>query len=113
MPGHQFGEKKRGNRSVALRQVEAGADAAAFFAAKQNILLEHELADVLEADRHLVEFAAELGRELVNKLSDGEGFGNVAGQVTRSSEVPNEERENLVRIDEGPGSVNRADAIGI
>src|SRR5437879_13638031 len=50
VPGHQFRKEKRGNRGVALGQVQAGADAAAFFAANQNVLFEHQFEIVLEAD---------------------------------------------------------------
>src|SRR6266404_1031805 len=41
VPGHQFREQQRGYCSVALGKIEAGADAAAFLAANQNILFEH------------------------------------------------------------------------
>src|SRR5262249_11687808 len=47
-------KEQRGNRRVAFRQIETGADAAALFSANQNILLEHQLADVLEADGYFV-----------------------------------------------------------
>src|SRR5260370_1030591 len=60
MPGHQFRKEKRGNRGVALRQVEVGTDAAAFLAAYQNVLFEHQFADVFEADGCFVAVSAEL-----------------------------------------------------
>ncbi len=68
MPGHQFRQEERGNRGVALGQVKAGADAPAFFPADQDILLQHQLADVLEADGHFVEFAAKFCGEFVDEF---------------------------------------------
>ena len=44
----------------------------------ENILLEHEFADVFEADRDFVEFAIVFGGELVDEFGDGESFGDFA-----------------------------------
>src|ERR1700722_424536 len=66
MPSHELGQEKRGDGGVALGEIHAGADAAAFFAADQNILLEHELADVFETDGKFVKFAIVFCGELVD-----------------------------------------------
>src|SRR5712692_2564680 len=113
MPGHQFREEQCGDRGVALGKIEAGADAAAFFAANQNILLEHQLADVLEADGDFVELAPELRCESVDEFCDRKGFRNIARQVASSGEMPDEESENLMGIDERTIAVDGADAVAI
>src|ERR1700674_3709298 len=69
VPGHQFREEERGNRSVPFGDVEAGADAAALFAAYQNVLFEHQLADVFETDGRFVELPGEFYGELVDEFS--------------------------------------------
>ena len=76
-------------------------------------MLEHELANVFEADGDLVEFAAVFCGELVDKLCDGEGFRDFAFELARADEVPDEECENLVGIDEGAVAINRADAVAV
>ena len=113
VPGHQFREEQSGDGGVAFGKIEAGADAAAFFAADQDVLLEHELADVFEADGDFVELAAEFGGELVDELGDGESFGDVAGEIAGSGEVPDEQGENLVRIDERAVAIDGADAVAV
>src|SRR5260370_2003041 len=113
MPGHQFREEQCGDRGVAVGKIEAGADAAAFFADNQNILLEHQVADVLEADGDFVELAAELRCEFVDEFCDRKGFRNIARQVASSGEMPDEESENLMGIDERTVTVNGADTVAI
>src|SRR5580704_15994089 len=111
MPGHEFGKEKRGDGGVAFGEIHAGADAAAFFATDENILLEHELADVFEADGDFVEFAIVFCGEFVDKFGDGDSFGDLAFELTGANEVPDEEREDLVGIAEGAVAIDRADAV--
>src|SRR5207253_798311 len=109
----QFREEKRGNRRVAFGDVEVGTNAAAFFAADQNILFEHQFADVLEADGRFVEFPAEFCGELVDEFGNGESFCNVSRQVTSPGEVPDEQCKDLMRIHERTVTVDGADAVAI
>src|SRR5260370_39064082 len=78
VPGHQFREEERGDRGVALGKVEAGANAAAFFAADQNVLLEHQLANVFEPNGNFVKFAAEFCGELVDEFGNRKSFGDIS-----------------------------------
>ena len=94
-------------------KIQAGADAAAFFSTDQDILLQHEFADVLEADGNFVELAAVFGGELIDQLGDRKGLGNVAGKFSSANEVPNHKRENLVRVDEAAVAIDGADAVAI
>src|SRR5215831_15494859 len=113
MPGHQLRQKESRDRGVALGKIQTRTDAAALFAANQNVLLQHQLANVFEADRHFVELAPEFRRQLVDELRHREGFSDVARKIPRPSQVPDEQRQNLVRIDESAGAVNCADAVAI
>ena len=70
VPGHQLGEEESGNGGVAFGEMQAGAEAAAFFAADENVLFEHEFADVFESDGHFVELAAEAVGDFVDELGD-------------------------------------------
>src|SRR6266404_7759264 len=98
VPSHQFGQKQRRYGGVALGKVQAGADSAAFFAPDQNILLQHQLANVFEADRNFVQLAIEFRGKLIDQLGHGKRLGNIAGELTRAREVPDEQREDLVWI---------------
>src|SRR5712692_11663112 len=90
VPGHQFREEKRGKSGVAFGDVQVSADAAAFFATDQNVLFEHQLANVFETDGHFVESPAEFRGEFVNEFGDGKSFGDIAGEVAVSGKVPDE-----------------------
>src|SRR5580693_7444252 len=113
MPSHEFGEEQRGDGGIAFGEIHAGADAAAFFATDENILLEHELADVFEADGDFVELAIIFCGELVDEFGDGESFSDFAFELTGADEVPDEEREDLMGIDEGAVAIDRADAVAV
>src|SRR5580704_12798518 len=113
MPRHQLCKKQSRDGGIALGEVQAGTDAAALFSANENILLEHQLANVFEADGNFVQLAVEFRRKLVDQFCDGESFGDVAWEVARSRKVPDEEREDLVRIDERTVAIDGADAIAV
>jgi hypothetical protein len=113
VPRHQFREEQCGDRGVALGEVQTRADAAAFFATDEDILLEHQLADIFEADGYFVELAVEFGGKLVDQLGDGKSFGDVSREIAGSGEVPDEQREDLMRVDEGAVAIDRADAVAV
>src|SRR5262245_49736168 len=80
VPGHEFHKEKSRDSGVAFGEIKAEADAAAFLAADENVLFEHEFADVFKADGNFVKFAIEFGGELVDEFCDGKGFCDVAGK---------------------------------
>src|ERR1700741_994420 len=113
VPGHEFRQEKGGNGSVAFRQVKAGADATAFFTANQNILLQHQFADVLEADGHLVKLAIESGGKFVDELGDRERFGDVTRQIAFTNQVPDQQGKDVVGIGKGAIAIDCADAVAV
>src|SRR5260370_38940682 len=113
MPGHQCREEECGNRGVALGQLKARADAAAFLDDNQNVLLEHQLANVFEPNGHFVEFSSKFCRKLVDKLCYGKCFCDITRQVAGSREVPDEQRKDLVGVDERAVAVDGADTVAV
>ena len=113
VPGHDFGEKQGIHGGVAFGQIQFGADAAAFFAAEENVGFEHAVADVFETDGGFPDFAAEFGGDLVDHFGGGESFGDVAGELAGSGEMPEQDGKNLVRGDEGAVAIDGADAVGV
>ena len=57
--------------------------------------------------------APEFRGNLVDHLGGRKCFRHVAGQIARSGQVPEQNRENLVRSDERAVAVDRADAVGV
>ena len=84
VPRHHFHEQQRHHGGVALGQIKFRADAARLFSAQQNVALQHQFADVLEADRRLEYFAAEFLRDLVEHFRRGKSFRDVAGNPARA-----------------------------
>src|SRR3984957_5301496 len=113
VPGHDFGQKQGIHGGVAFGQVEFGADAAAFLAAEENVAFEHAVANVFEADRGFPDFAAEFRGDLVDHFGGGKSFGDFAGKLTGTGEMPEQDGENLVRIDERAIAIDCADAVGV
>ena len=58
------------------------ADAAGFLAADQHFALEHDVANVFEADGSLMQRAPVLFGDAVQHLRSGKGFHDVAGPAT-------------------------------
>src|SRR5260370_17790869 len=113
VPGHQFRQQERRNCGISFRDVQTGANSPAFFAADQNVLFKHQFADVLEADGNFVKLPAEFCGELVDELGNGKSFGDVSRQVASSREMPDEQRKNLVGVDERTVAVDRSNTVAI
>ena len=91
----------------------ADADAAGLFAADQDVLLEHEITDVLEADTVLVQLAAVPGGDTVEHFGGVEGAGDVAGPAFVLEQPLEDDGEDLVCVDDVAVFVNGADAVGV
>src|ERR1700691_248463 len=109
VPGHHFRKQKGAYGCVALRKMQFRSDAAAFLAAQQDVTLEHAVADVLEPDGRFPYFAAELCGNFVDHLGDGKRFCDVARELSRPREVPEEDGKYLVRGNESAVLVHRSD----
>src|SRR6266850_387195 len=60
-----------------------------------------------------MKLSAELGSKFVDEFADGESFGDVSRKIAGSRQMPDEQRKNLVRIDERAIAVDGADAVAI
>ena len=111
--GHHVGEKQRVEQAVALGQMALEADAAGLFAAHDDLALEHVVADKLEADAVLDEFAAVLLADAVEHFGGIEGAGDGAGPAFAAQHPGEQDGEDLVRVDEVAVLVGSADAVGV
>jgi len=84
-----------------------------FFAADQNVLLEHQFANVLEADGCFVEFPAEFAASLSIEFRDGKRSCDIPRQVAGSCRCHTSSAKMLVRIDERTVAVDGPDAVAI
>src|ERR1700740_676193 len=95
MPRHEFRQEKRGNGRVTLGQVQASADPTALFAANQDVLLEHEFADIFEADGNFVKLAVEFGGKRVDQFGHRKSLRDVARKLPRADQMPSKKGETL------------------
>src|SRR5438270_12694810 len=86
--GHYIGEQESVEQAVALGQMALEADAAGLFAADQDLPLQHEVADVLEADAALQQLASMLGGDAVKHARGVKGAHHVARPVIVVFEHP-------------------------
>ena len=57
--------------------------------------------------------AAEFGGDFIDQLGYGKGFGDVAREIASAGEVPDEQSEKLMRIEEGAVAIDGADAVAV
>ena len=90
------------------------ADAAGLFAAHQDFALQHQVADIFEADAVLDELAAVFQADAVEHFGGVEGARDGAGPIVVILEHPTEQNGiNFVGIDEVAILICRPDAVGV
>ncbi len=82
-------------------------------AAEDDLSGDQLLADVLEADRRLVERHAELLRDRVERVRRRDASGDAAAPPLAAEQVEEEERQDLVGRDVRPGLVADAEAVRV
>src|SRR5438874_1544547 len=76
-------------------------------------MFEHPLANVFESDRHFVNATAITRCDFIEQLRRGKSLGEIAADLARAREVPEQDRENLVRGNECAVRMDGPDAIAI
>ena len=110
---HDGRQQQRIQNAVALGQVATNADSAGFLAADEDVALEHEVADVLEADTALVHFAAVFRADAIDHASGVEGANDFARPLLALQQPLEDDRENLVRVHEAAVFGDGTEAVGI
>ena len=111
--GHDIGQQQAIQHPVALGQEARIADATRLLAADQNVVLHHQICDVLESDRRFVKFAAVLGGDAVKHAGGIEGAHHVSRPLLALQQPAQQHAEYLVRVHEAAIFGDRADAVGI
>ena len=111
--GQQVQKQKVDEDSVALGQVARQSDPAAFLAADQDLLGQHQLPDVLEADGTFMTHEPEFLRDSRNDLALGKRSDNRATPALVAIDVKQEQRKNLEGVQESSRLIDDAEAIGI
>ena len=111
--GQQIQKQKIDEDAIALRQVARKPDSAAFFAADQDLLGQHQLPDVLEADRPFVTGQPEFRRDPRNDLALRKRSHHRAAPALVAINVKKQQRENLERVHEPSCFIDDAEAIRI
>src|SRR6185437_4795411 len=92
---------------------KARSDTSALLAPNQDVLFQHQLANVFESNRHFVQLALEFRGEFVYELGDGKSLRDIARELAHSRQVPHQQCEYLVRIDERSVAVDCANSVPI
>ena len=109
----QLGHQQAGQHAVLLRDVASDAQAAGLLAADDDRLALHQRADVLEADRRLVNLHSEQFRHGIDLVARRHGADHRAIEAAIFAEVIQRQREHLVRREPGAVAIHDAEAVGV
>ena len=109
----QLGHQQAGQHAVLLRDVASDAQAAGLLAADDDRLALHQRADVLEADRRLVNLHPEQFRHGIDLVTRRHGADDRAPDATIFAEVIQCQREHLVGREPGAVAIDDAEAVGV
>src|SRR4051812_14811140 len=93
--------------------MSSDADAARLLSTDKNLSFEHEIADVLEPNAALVQFASVLGSDAVQHLCGVKGAHNFARPFLTFQQPPQQDGVDFVGIDVAAVFSDGADAVGI
>ena len=110
---HYVGEQQGIQQPIALRQVAADADAARLLAADQDLLFQHQVAHILEADPVFMQRAPVLRRDAVDHLGGVECAGHIARPALARQQPIQQHREDLVCVHHVALLIHRADAVRV
>ena len=110
---HHVGQQQTVEQSIPLRQVSGDSDAAGLLSPDKNVLLQHQVADILEADAVLVQLAPVFRGDAVQHLCRIERPRDIARPSLSPQQPFQQDGEYLVRVHHVAMLVHRADAIRV
>ena len=105
--------EQTGEHAVFFRNVFADGEASAFFAADQDLVLLDEFANIFEANRGFVELDFVFFGKRVDEIGGRYGFADSVLPAARFDQVIEEQRDDVVGLEERAVFVDNAEAIGI
>src|SRR5260370_5901390 len=99
--------------ATALGKMAGDADASGFFSADEDLALQHEIADVLEANAALVQLASVTGSDAGEHACGVEGAHDFSRPLPALQQPAQQHGVNLVRIHEAAVFGDGADAVGV
>ena len=106
-------DEEVGQDAVLLRHVSLDRQARALLRAEDDLAGDQLLADVLEADRRLVEGNAEARGDRVERVRGRDAPGDAAAAPLAREQVPEEQREDLVGLDVDAARVADAETVRV
>src|SRR5207245_9232675 len=110
---HSLRRYKGLQRAVAPGNITRVPDASRRLATNQDLAYHHQVRNIFEADRALVQLAAMLGGDAIEHARGVESAHYVARPLLAFEQPAEENRENLVGIDEAAVFGHGADAVGV
>ena len=111
--GDHLAAQQSGKHAIFLRNVFADGETRAFFAADENLVLLDQFANVLEANRRFVEFDLVFFGKRVDEIGGGDRFADSVLPAAGFNQVIEEQRNDVVGLEECAILVDNAEAIGI
>ena len=111
--GHHFRDEQAGENAVFLRNMAANGEAGALLASERDGVFQNQLADVLESDRRLMNFAAVFGGNGVEQMRRGHAARGIQLPAAAFDEVVVEQAENVIGRNPGAVRVDDAEAVGV
>src|SRR5580700_12122782 len=91
----------------------ANGEPRALFAANGNGILVDQLTDVFEANRRLIQANLVMIRESVDKVGGRDRLRHTVLPAARLDKVVEEQRDDVIRLDEGTVGVDNAEAVRV
>ncbi len=110
---HYIGQQQAVQHPIPFRQKARVTDAARFLSSDQDVVLHHQIGDVLESDLRFVKFAAILGGNAVEHAGCIERAHHVTRPLLALQQPAQKNAEDFVRVYKAPIFRDRADAVGI
>ena len=111
--GHHFAAEQSGKHAIFLGRVVANGQTGGFFPPDGDFVLLDQLANVFETHRSLVELDFVVGGHRVDQVRGRHGLANAVLPATCFHQVVEEQRNNVVRLQESAVGVNDAEPIRI
>src|SRR5262249_29341068 len=111
--GHNIGKQQAIQYAVTLRKIARVTDSAGLFSADCNLTIHHQICNVLETDRALVDLSSIFGRDAIDHAGGVERSDYFAWPLLALEQPAQQHGKAFVRLDEAAILCHRAITISI
>ncbi len=111
--GHHLCHQQAGDDAVLLRHMAPDRQPGTLFSADGDLVLIDQLANVLEADGRLVEWHLVFIGQSIDEVGRRHALGHAVAPAATLHQVVEQQRNHVVRLDEGSVGIHNAKAVRI